>query len=59
VAIAIRTAVLKDGVAYVQSGAGVVAESVPEREDTECVNKARAALGAVLDANGMRRLPAL
>ena len=59
VAIAIRTAVLKDGVAYVQSGAGVVAESVPEREDTDCVNKARAALGAVLDANGMRRLPAL
>lgn len=58
VAIAIRTAILKDGVAYVQSGAGVVAESVPEREDAECVNKARAVLSAVQTAESLRRLAA-
>lgn len=56
VAIAIRTAVLKDGVAYVQSGAGVVAESVPEREDAECVNKARAVLESVQAAESQERL---
>ncbi len=56
VAIAIRTAVLKDGVAHVQSGAGIVAESSPEAEDTECVNKARAGLDAVRRAGAMRRL---
>ena len=30
-----------DGVAYVQAGAGIVADSVPEHEDLECHNKAR------------------
>ncbi len=40
--ITIRTAVLKDGVAYFQSGAGIVADSVPEVEDEETRNKARA-----------------
>ena len=40
--IAIRTLVAKDGVAYVQAGAGLVADSVPEREHEECLNKARA-----------------
>ncbi|OEU97021.1 anthranilate synthase component I [Streptomyces oceani] len=46
-AIAIRTAVLRDGTAYVQAGAGVVADSDPVAEDTECRNKAAAVLRAV------------
>ncbi|NLU67581.1 anthranilate synthase component I [Streptomyces sp. HNM0574] len=46
-AIAIRTALLKDGTAYVQAGAGVVADSDPAAEDTECRNKAAAVLRAV------------
>jgi anthranilate synthase component 1 len=45
--IAIRTVVVRDGVAYVQAGAGVVADSVPEREYEETVNKARAVLNAI------------
>jgi anthranilate synthase component 1 len=45
--IALRTVVLKNGVAYVQAGAGVVADSTPEGEYQETVNKARAALRAV------------
>ena len=40
--IALRTLVAKNGRAYVQAGAGVVADSVPEREYQETVNKARA-----------------
>ena len=46
VAIAIRTAVVKDGVLYVQAGAGVVADSVPENEWIETKNKAKAVLRA-------------
>ncbi|QKW05950.1 anthranilate synthase component I [Streptomyces sp. NA04227] len=46
-AIAIRTALLRDGKAYVQAGAGVVADSDPAAEDTECRNKAAAVLRAV------------
>ncbi|MHC1557359.1 anthranilate synthase component I [Actinomycetospora sp. C-140] len=46
-AIAIRTGLLRDGVAYVQSGGGIVADSDPVAEDAECVNKARAVLAAV------------
>ncbi|MGW7515682.1 anthranilate synthase component I [Streptomyces sp. NPDC054796] len=49
-AIAIRTALLKEGTAYVQAGAGVVADSDPEAEDTECRNKAAAVLRAVRTA---------
>ena len=45
--IAIRTVVVRDGVAHVQAGAGIVADSVPEREYEETVNKARAVLNAV------------
>ena len=45
--IAIRTLVAKDGVAYVQAGGGVVADSVPEREYEETVNKSRALLAAL------------
>lgn len=45
-AIAIRTAVIKDGTLYVQAAAGVVADSVPESEWQETENKARAVLRA-------------
>jgi anthranilate synthase component 1 len=45
-AIAIRTAVVKDGVLYVQAGAGIVHDSVPESEWQETLNKARAVLRA-------------
>jgi anthranilate synthase component 1 len=45
--IAIRTMVVKKGVAYVQAGAGLVADSVPETEYSETVNKARALLTAL------------
>jgi anthranilate synthase component 1 len=46
-AITIRTIVLKDGIAHVQAGAGIVADSDPTREYQECVNKARALLAAI------------
>ncbi len=46
VAIAIRTAVVKDGTLYMQAGAGIVADSVPENEWIETRNKARAILRA-------------
>lgn len=55
-AIAIRTALLRDGTAYVQAGAGVVADSDPVAEDTECRNKAAAVLRAVHTANRMNRV---
>ncbi len=45
-AIAIRTAVVKDGMLYVQAGAGIVADSVPENEWEETRNKARAVVRA-------------
>ncbi|CAG0998139.1 anthranilate synthase component I [Burkholderiales bacterium] len=45
-AIAIRTALIKDGMLYVQAGAGIVADSVPENEWLETQNKARAVLRA-------------
>ena len=45
-AIAIRTAVIKDGVLHVQAGAGIVADSVPESEWQETCSKARALLRA-------------
>ena len=53
-AIAIRTAVIKDGRAYVQAGGGIVADSVPVLEFEESVNKAAAALRAVASASGLR-----
>ena len=46
-AITIRTAVIKDGTAYVQAGGGVVADSVPENEYYETVSKAWAMLTAI------------
>jgi anthranilate synthase component 1 len=39
--------VIKDGVAHVQAGAGIVYDSVPKREHEECLNKARALLAAI------------
>ena len=55
-AIAIRTALLKDGVAYVQAGAGIVADSVPLNEDEETRAKAAAVLGSVARASGLERV---
>lgn len=49
-AITIRTIVIKDGVAYVQAGGGVVADSVPESEYQESLNKAQALLTAIKQA---------
>ncbi|GAB6066454.1 anthranilate synthase component I [Aquifex pyrophilus] len=46
-AIAIRTAVLRDREIFVQAGAGIVADSVPEREWEETVNKAKALMKAI------------
>lgn len=46
-AITIRTAVIKDSTAYVQAGAGIVADSVPETEYYETLSKARAMLSAI------------
>jgi len=45
--IAIRIAYKKNGRVFVRSGAGIVADSVPEKEFTECLNKARASLTAL------------
>ncbi|TYQ15463.1 UNVERIFIED_CONTAM: anthranilate synthase component I [Acetivibrio alkalicellulosi] len=45
--ITIRTMIFKDGKAYVQAGAGIVADSVPENEYEECINKAKALLKAL------------
>ena len=52
-AIAIRTATIREGVAMVQAGAGVVADSVPETEDAECQSKAAAPLRAIAIANSL------
>jgi anthranilate synthase component 1 len=49
-AITIRTIVVKDGIAYVQAGAGIVYDSVPAREYEETMNKARALLRAIEEA---------
>ncbi len=45
-AITLRTGIIKDGTLYVQAGAGIVADSDPEAEHTECLNKARAIFSA-------------
>ena len=57
-AIAIRTAVLKEGTAYVQAGAGLVMDSNPDSEALETVNKSAAPLRAVLTASGLAPLDA-
>ncbi len=48
--IALRTAVVKDGMMHVQAGAGIVADSVPTSEQAECENKARALFRAAEEA---------
>ncbi|GIF05798.1 anthranilate synthase component I [Actinoplanes siamensis] len=53
-AIAIRTALLKDGVAYVGAGAGIVADSDPAAEEQETRNKAAAVLAAIAAAETLR-----
>ena len=51
--IALRTIVLKDGKAFVQAGAGIVADSVPESEHQECVNKAMGMMAAIARAKAL------
>ncbi|KKC39246.1 anthranilate synthase component I [Devosia epidermidihirudinis] len=48
--IVLRTGIVKDGKLYVQSGAGIVADSQPELEQLECENKARALFSAAEEA---------
>src|SRR5450432_2932493 len=52
--IALRTLVAKNGRAYIQAGGGVVADSVPEREYQETINKARAVMAALEIAHNGR-----
>ncbi|MDX6286803.1 MAG: anthranilate synthase component [Frankiales bacterium] len=56
-AIAIRTAVLHAGRAYVQAGAGIVADSDPETEEEETRNKAAVVLAAIAAAATLRPAP--
>jgi anthranilate synthase component 1 len=55
-AITIRTIVIKDNVAYIQAGAGIVADSVPEREYRESLNKAQALLSAIEQAEASQHV---
>ena len=48
--IAIRIAYKKNGTVFIRSGAGIVADSVPEKEYAECINKARAVVAALEQA---------
>ena len=48
--IVLRTALVKDGTMYVQAGAGIVADSNPDSEQQECVNKAKALFRAAEEA---------
>ena len=50
--IAIRLAFAKNSKVYVRSGAGIVADSVPEKEYEECINKAKAVMNALKEADG-------
>jgi len=58
-AIAIRTAVIHGGKVHIQAGAGIVADSVPEREHIECVNKATAMFRAVALAEAQTQRSAM
>jgi anthranilate synthase component 1 len=53
IAITIRSMVLKEGTAHVQAGAGIVADSVPERESAEVAAKAGAILAALAEAEAI------
>jgi anthranilate synthase component 1 len=57
-AITIRTSIIKDGVAYVQAGAGIVADSIPEREYQESLSKAQALFTAIEQAEVASRAAA-
>jgi anthranilate synthase component I len=48
--IVLRTALVKDGVMHVQAGAGLVYDSLPENEQQECINKAKALVRAAEEA---------
>ena len=48
--IVLRTGLVKDGVLHVQAGAGIVYDSVPEKEQQECINKSQAVLRAAQEA---------
>ncbi len=50
--IGIRLAFAKNGKVFIRSGAGIVADSVPEREYEECINKAKAVMNALKIAEG-------
>lgn len=50
--IAIRIAFKKNGKVFIRSGAGIVADSVPEKEYQECINKAKAVMDALAAAEG-------
>ncbi|MGB7845240.1 MAG: anthranilate synthase component I [Candidatus Acidiferrum sp.] len=54
--IALRTMVIKNGVAHVQAGGGIVADSTPEGEFDESVNKSKALLGALETAHTSKRV---
>lgn len=53
--ITIRTALLKDNIAYIQAGAGIVADSDPEKEFEETCNKAKAMMRALSMARGLEQ----
>ena len=48
--IAIRIAYRKNGKVFIRSGAGIVYDSVPEKEHEECLNKARAVLNSLVQS---------
>lgn len=48
--IVLRTAIVKDGMVHVQSGAGITNDSIPENEQQECINKAKAVVRAAEEA---------
>ena len=50
--ITIRTIIIKDRTAFIQAGAGIVADSIPDKEHQECLNKAQALFRAVQMAEG-------
>jgi anthranilate synthase component 1 len=52
-AIALRTMVTAGGKAWVQAGAGIVADSIPEREYEECMDKAAAVMAAIEGAGSV------
>jgi anthranilate synthase component 1 len=54
VCIGIRLAYKKNGRVFVRSGAGIVADSVPECEYRECINKAAAMVAALDEAEALR-----